>query len=205
MLDYYVRLKRQYKCPVVQVVIFLQETDDEIAFTEEYVDDTTIHRYRTVRMWEQDSSIFLGNSALLPLAALCQTDSPRDLLSQVAQSVARMEDRVARQNTAAYTEILAGLRFEKDLIRQLLSEDIMQESVVYQDILQKGQEQGQQKEALKYTLRLFNRRFGEIDSLIIERRIQGLSTEQLEALGEELFSFSNVSDLIVWLDQNTSS
>jgi predicted transposase YdaD len=201
MLDYYVRLKRQYKCPVVQVVIFLQETDDEIAFTEQYVDDRTIHRYRAVRMWEQDSSIFLGNSALLPLAALCQTDSPRDLLSQVAQSVARISDRVARQNTAAYTEILAGLRFEKDLIRQLLSEDIMQESVIYQDILQKGE----QKEALKYTLRLFNRRFGEIDSLIIERRIQGLSTEQLEALGEELFSFSNVSDLIVWLDQNTSS
>jgi predicted transposase YdaD len=201
MLDYYVRLKRQYKCPVVQVVIFLQETDDEIAFTEQYVDDTTIHHYRTVRMWEQDSSIFLGNLALLPLAALCQTDSPRDLLSQVAQSVARISDRVARQNTAAYTEILAGLRFEKDLIRQLLSEDIMQESVIYQDILQKGE----QKEALKYTLRLFNRRFGEIDSLIIERRIQGLSTEQLEALGEELFSFSNVSDLIVWLDQNTSS
>ncbi len=28
MLDYSVRLKRQYKCPVVQIVIFLQETDD---------------------------------------------------------------------------------------------------------------------------------------------------------------------------------
>jgi hypothetical protein len=26
MLDYSVRLKRQYKCPVAQVVIFLQET-----------------------------------------------------------------------------------------------------------------------------------------------------------------------------------
>lgn len=79
MLDYSVRLKRQYKCPVVQVVIFLQETDDEIAFTEEYVDDTTRHRYRAVRMWEQDSSLFLSNSALLPLAPLCRTDSPRDL------------------------------------------------------------------------------------------------------------------------------
>jgi predicted transposase YdaD len=203
-LDYSVRLKRQYKCPVVQVVIFLQETDNEIAFTEQYVDDTTIHRYRAVRMWEQDSSLFLGNSALLPLAPLCRTDSPRELLSQVAQEVARIADRETRQNTAAYTEILAGLRFEKDLIRQLLSEDIMQESVIYQDILQKGQEQGKQQEAFLFLNRLLNRRFGEIDSSIVER-IRVLSTEQLESLGEEFLSFLNVSDLVAWLENNTSS
>jgi predicted transposase YdaD len=135
------------------------------------------------------------------LAPLCQTDSPRELLSQVAQEVATISDREMRQNTAAYTEILAGLRFEKDLIRQLLSEDIMQESVIYQDILQKGEERGEQKEALKYTLRLLNRRFGEIDSSIIDR-IRVLSTEQLETLGEEFLSFSDVSDLINWLERH---
>jgi predicted transposase YdaD len=199
MLDYSVRLKRQYKCPVVQVVIFLQQTDDEIAFTEEYVDDTTRHRYRAVRMWEQDSSLFLSNSALLPLAPLCRTDSPRDLLSQIAAVVAKISDRETRQNTAAYIEILAGLRFEKDLIRQLLSEDIMQESVIYQDIFQKGE----QKEAFRFLNRQLNRRFGEIDSSVIER-IRILSTEELEALGEEFLSFSNVSDLVAWLERNTS-
>ncbi len=180
-------------------VIFLQETDNEIAFTEEYREDLTIHRYRAVRMWEQDASFFLSNSALLPLAPLCRTDSPQELLSQVAQEVATISDRETRQNTAAYTEILAGLRFEKDLIRQLLSENIMQESVIYQDILQKGE----QKEALKYTLRLSSRRFGEIDSSIIDR-VRVLSTEQLEILGEEFLSFSDVSDLVNWLDRSTS-
>lgn len=204
MLDYSVRLKRQYKCPVVQVVIFLQQTDDEIAFTEEYVDDTTIHRYRAIRMWEQDSRLFLGNSALLPLAPLCRTDSPRDLLTQVAQEVAKISDRETRQNTAAYTEILAGLRFEKGLIRQLLSEDIMQESVIYQDILHKGEQKGEQKEAFRFLNRQLNRRFGEIGSSIIER-IRVLSTEQLEALGEEFVDFSNISDLVAWLEQNASS
>jgi predicted transposase YdaD len=199
MLGYYVRLKHLYKCSIIQIVIFLQETDNEIAFTEEYREDLTIHRYRAVRMWEQDASFFLSNSALLPLAPLCRTDSPQELLSQVAQEVATISDRETRQNTAAYTEILAGLRFEKDLIRQLLSEDIMQESVIYQDILQKGE----QKEALKYTLRLFNRRFGEVDASIIDR-VRVLSTEQLEILGEEFLSFSDVSDLVNWLDRNTS-
>ncbi|AFZ25099.1 hypothetical protein Cylst_2926 [Cylindrospermum stagnale PCC 7417] len=58
MLDYSVRLTRKYKVPVTQVVIFLQETDDQIAFTEEYVNETTTHRYRVIRLWEQDSTIF---------------------------------------------------------------------------------------------------------------------------------------------------
>ncbi len=196
MLDYSVRLKRQYKCPVVQIIIFLQETNDEIAFTEEYVDDTTIHRYRAIRMWEQDSSLFLGNLALLPLAPLCRTDSPQDLLSQVAQEVAKISDRETRQNTAAYTEILAGLRFEKGLIRQLLSEDIMQESVIYQDILQKGEE--------RTIIRQLNRRFGEINSSLIDR-IKLLPIEKLDTLAEALLDFSAVSDLIAWLEQNTSS
>ena len=199
-LDYSVRLKRQYKCRVVQVVIFLQQTDDEIAYTEQYVDDTTIHRYRAIRMWEQDSSLFLNSLGLLPLAPLCQTDSPQTLLSQVAEEVAKISNREIRENTAAYTEILAGLRFEKNLIRQLLSEDIMQESVIYQDILQKGE----QKEAFRFFNRLLNRRFGEIDSSIVER-IKLLSTEQLEVLGEEFLSFSNVSDLVAWLEQNVSN
>ena len=97
----------------MQVVIFLQQTDDEIAYTEQYVDDTTIHRYRAIRMWEQDSGLFLNSLALLPLASLCQTDSPQTLLSQVAGEVAKISNRETRENTAAYTEILAGLRFEK--------------------------------------------------------------------------------------------
>ncbi|WP_414753335.1 Rpn family recombination-promoting nuclease/putative transposase [Anabaena sp. CCY 9910] len=200
MLDYSVRLKRQYKCRIVQVVIFLQETDDEIAFTEEYVNETTIHRYRAVRMWEQDSSLFLGNLALLPLAPLCQTDSPRDLLSQIAQEVARISDRETRQNTAAYTEILAGLRFEKGLIRQLLSEDIMQESVIYQDILQKGDKRGEERTII----RQLSRRFGEIDSSLIDQ-IKLLPIEKLDILAEALLDFSVLSDLVTWLEQNISS
>lgn len=195
MLDYFVRLVRQYNLPVNQVVIFLQEISNEIAFTEAYIDEMTHHRYRVIRMWEQDSDLFLNNRALLPLAPLTKTNSALGLLSQVAREIAKITDVPARQNTAAYTEILAGLRFEKNLIRQLLSEDIMQESVIYQDILQKGE----QKEAFRFLNRQLNRRFGEMDSFIVER-IRLLPTEQLEILGEEFLDFSGISDLVNWLD-----
>ncbi|MBD2683404.1 DUF4351 domain-containing protein, partial [Nostoc sp. FACHB-857] len=111
---------------------------------------------------------------------------------QVAQSVAKIPNRVERQNIAGCTEIFAGLRFTKDLIHQFLREDIMQESVIYQDILQKGE--------FKLFYRQLNRRFGEIDTSIIER-IRALSTEQLEALGEAFLDFASVDDLVTWLDQ----
>ncbi len=200
MLDYSVRLIRQYDAPITQVVIFLQETNNEIAYTEAYVNETTTHRYRALRMWEQDSAMFLDNPALLPLAPLTRTNSPQGLLSQVAQSVARIPDKNTRQDIAAYTEILAGLKFEKNLISQLLREDVMQESVIYQDILQKGRKQ----EAFQFLMRQLRRRFGEMDSSIVER-IRVLSTEQLEVLGEELIDFSTISDLVTLLEQQENS
>lgn len=198
--DYSVRLIRTYQVPVTQVVIFLQETDDPIVFTEEYVNETTRHRYRVIRMWEEEPELFLHNLALLPLAPLTRTNSPQGLLSQIANNVAKIADRETKQDIAAYTEILAGLRFEKDFIRQLLSEDIMQESVIYQDILQKGEGKGEQKEAVKFCLMLLNQRFGQLDSEILER-VKVLSVEQLENLGAALFTISEVADLVTWLNQ----
>lgn len=192
MLDYSVRLKRQYRCPVTQVLIFLQETNNEVAFTEAYQDETTIHQYRVVRLWEQDSELFLTNSALLPLASLTRTNSPQSLLAQVAEQVAKISDREKRQNIVGCVEILAGLRFEKDLIRQLLREDIMRESVIYQDIVQ--------KEAFKLISRMLRRRFGDFDASLVEQ-VRNLSAEELENLGEALLDFSQVADLVAWLDQ----
>ncbi len=75
----------------------------------------------------------------------------------------------------------------------------MEESVIYQDILQKGEQKGEHKGAVRFLNILLNRRFGEIDPSIINR-IQVLSTEQLETLGEEILGFSDVSDLLAWLD-----
>ncbi|MBD2313153.1 DUF4351 domain-containing protein [Desertifilum sp. FACHB-1129] len=196
MLDYSVRLKRQYRCAVVQVVIFLQETTNEVAFTEEYRDDTTIHRYRVIRLWEQEPVLFLASPPLLPLAILARTDSPEGLLAQVAEQVSLISDRKQRQNISGCTEILAGLRFEKDLIRQFLREEMMRESVIYQDIWERSRKQ----EALAVVKRLLDLRFGSVDLGLIER-IQVLSVEQLEALVEVLFNRSEITDIEVWLEQ----
>ena len=56
-------------------------------------------------------ALFLDNPALLPLAPLTRTNSSQSLLSQVAESVAKIEETQIKRDIAAYTEILAGLRF----------------------------------------------------------------------------------------------
>lgn len=93
---------------------------------------------------------------------------------------------------AVCIEVLAILRFEKDLVWQFLREDIMKESVIYQDIVQ--------KEAFQLISRQFKRRFGDIDASLVEQ-VRNLSAEQLEDLGEALLDFSEVADLIAWLEQ----
>jgi len=208
MLDYYTRLTRIYKVSVTQVVIFLQETNDERVFINEYVGENTNHRYRVIRMWEQDPALFLNNPALLPLAPLARTDSPENLLSQVAENVAKIADREIQQDIAAYTEILAGLRFEKNLIYEWLKEEIMQESVIYQDIVQKserrgelrGELRGEQRGEQRAIIRQLNRRFGEIDASLVDR-IKTLPIEKLDDLAEALLDFFQVADLVTWLNQ----
>ncbi|MDB9310664.1 Rpn family recombination-promoting nuclease/putative transposase [Aphanizomenon sp. CS-733/32] len=214
VIDYYIRLKRLYtECTIIQVVIFLQETEDKNAFINVYQDVSTTHYYQVIRMWEQDPVLFLNNPALLPLAPLTRTNSPQDLLSQVAESVAKIEEIEIKRDIVACTEILAGLRFEKKLISQLLREDIMRESVIYQDILQKGEEKGR-KEGEKRgeqrgrelgeqrtIIRQLTRRFGELDSSLVDR-IKTLNIENLDNLADALLDFSNINDLVNWLNDN---
>ncbi|MEW5859853.1 MAG: DUF4351 domain-containing protein [Cyanobacteriota bacterium] len=204
MLDYYTRLKRQYGCEIVQVVIFLQATTSELVFRQQYTDTNTRHQYRVIRLWEEDPTPLLANPALLPLATLARSDSPRALLEQVAAGVARIEKTTERQNILACAGVLAGLRFKKDLIQQLFREEIMQESVIYQDILQKGEQRGLQQGEVALILRLLRLRFGDINPEL-QAQIRGLSIPQLEKLAEALLDFSNQTDLVSYLATIESS
>ncbi|GGA41689.1 Rpn family recombination-promoting nuclease/putative transposase [Okeania sp. KiyG1] len=113
-----------------------------MAFQEKFKRQNTRHSYRVIRLWEEESAPFLADNALLPLATLTRSESPTGLLSEVADRIGRIEELDRQRNISAAAEILGGLRFDKNLIRQLLREEIMKESVIYQDILQKGEKIG---------------------------------------------------------------
>jgi predicted transposase YdaD len=131
---------------------------------------------------------------LLPFAPLTKSDSPPDLLAQVAQKVNQIENTEQRQNLASCTGILAGLRFEESLIRSLFREDIMKESVFYQSILKEGSKE----EAQKLVLRQLNLIYRELEPRLLHK-VETLSLSQLEELAAALLDFSEPEDLEAWL------
>ena len=72
---------------------------------------------------------------------------------------------------------MAGLRFDKDWLANFFRDEIMEESVVYQDIIQKGRKQ----EAIVLIMGMLTRGFGTLEPDIMER-IRLLSTTQWEDL-----------------------
>ncbi|XZO00269.1 MAG: Rpn family recombination-promoting nuclease/putative transposase [Microcoleus sp.] len=193
----------------------MQQTASEQVFVSEYTDTNTRHSYRVIRLWEQDPALLLSVPGLLPLATLSQTNSPRNLLEQIATQIATIEEPNQQADLLACTQVLAGLRFEKDLIRQLFRKETMRGSVIYQEIredgllegrqlglqlgLEEGVKEGRKNEALSLVTRQLIRRIGPIAPETREQ-IQALSLEELEDLGEALLDFSEGSDLVNWLN-----
>jgi predicted transposase YdaD len=75
----------------------------------------------------------------------------------------------------------------------------IKETRVYREIKQEGRE----VEARSLVLRLLTRRVGELSQELSDR-IESLSLEELESLGEALLDFSTVTDLTNWLTQQRS-
>jgi predicted transposase YdaD len=85
---------------------------------------------------------------------------------------------------------------------------VLRESPWYQEILaegeQRGRTEGEQRGRTEgersLVLRQLNRRFGTLPANV-EAQIQALDLEQLEALGETLLDFVQLSDLSHWLQE----
>jgi predicted transposase/invertase (TIGR01784 family) len=201
MLDYRTRVYRRFpKKTMRQVVIYLKETSSPLVRENAFILPNTRHEYEVLRLWEIPAEKMLGLSGLLPLANLGKTPNRPEILRQVAAKIDNIEGRTEKSNLAAATAILAGLVLSKEIIGSLLREEIMRESVIYQDIRESGKAQGRREEAVSLILRLLNRRLGEISSTL-SQQIRELSLEQLETLGEALLDFTSLTDLTAWLSE----
>jgi predicted transposase YdaD len=103
---------------------------------------------------------------------------------------------------SAMSYILAGLVLDQDLVGRIIRRDIMWESVTYQEILAegevKGKTQGRIEEAKSLTIRLLNRKLGNVSPTLLAK-IEALPLERLELLGEDLLDFTSIANLEQWL------
>ena len=212
MADYRLRVYRRYPNKRMhQVVIYLKPTSSELVYQDSFSIPGTHHEFQVIRLWEQPAELFWQSPGLLPLAVLGNTKSRRETLREVAQRIEQIEERREQSNIAASTAILAGLVLEKEVIAKLLRKEIMRESVIYQEIRAEakaegraegkteGKAEGKQEGEVSLVLRLLKKRIGQITP-DLQQRIQGLSIEELENLGEALLDFTSVADLVNWLN-----
>jgi len=143
MLDYFVRVYRRERRAVHQVVVVLAETRAEIP-AEFHVGETR-HRYRVLKLWEQDPAPLLAADGLLPLAVLAKAAQPVQLLTEIATRVSEIPNFDQRIDLTAAAGILAALRFDKPLVQRLFRREIMIQSSIYRDILEEGELLGEQR------------------------------------------------------------
>lgn len=226
MLDYATRFYRTYPGRnLVQLVVLLKNTPTARTMPDVFEFGHTRHGFFIVRLWEVEPETLLENPALLPLAVLAKSPEPKKLLRRVANRAGNIENRDLRVETLAGAHILAGLRFTQHNIGAIFQEAVMQESVTYQTILQrgvalglekgleqglekgleqgleKGLEQGSKREAQKLVLGILEHRFSKL-STGLKKRIEQLPLTELEALGLALLDFTSKDDLKKWLAEH---
>lgn len=59
----------------------------------------------------------MADSVLLPFAALVAMPNPEQWLTQIAPQVRQLGSEQERKQVSAYVQLLAGLKFDKRLIR----------------------------------------------------------------------------------------
>ena len=78
----------------------------------------------------------------------------------------------------------------------------LQQTRVYQEAMAAGEVIGEVREGQTLILRQLTRRVGNV-SIELESRVKALPLPQLEDLGEALLDFSQMGDLIDWLNTHT--
>jgi predicted transposase YdaD len=77
---------------------------------------------------------------------LARSTDKEAVLQQVVERIQQVGDRRQESNLTAATGILAGLELSQTIIRRLIRSDIMQESVIYQEIMLEGEARGWSEE-----------------------------------------------------------
>ena len=203
LTDYCLRLYRRSPEKIVrQIVIYLRQSNSPRVYQSTFKTGKLQHEFEVLRLWECPVNQFLGRPGLLPFAVLSQVSNRAQTLQQIAPTIEAISNRQQRSDVAASTALLAGLVLERNIIQRILGQDIMKESVIFQEIDAAGFDRGVQYGEQSLIMRLLQRQIGNLTS---EKRsqIEALPLEQLEALGDALLDFSSIADLESWLQSHT--
>ena len=80
----------------------------------------------------------------------------------------KVQNADIKDDMSVCTGVLAGLRYPKELVKSLMKVEIMQESVIYQDILNEGIEKGKKEGMEESIISVLSARFGNISTNMVD-------------------------------------
>ena len=199
MLDYYVRLARQYGVPVVQVVVaFTAEASARVP--SEMMVGEHVARWVVLRPWEYDAEFFLG--VLPALAVLArQEGSAEEFLEQLLVAAPTVG---ADSEEIEFMIALAEHRFSREVVEVAMRSvdmtftDVFAETLLGEALLERGREEGR-------VLLLVSMLESRVGAMTESDRaaLDGLSLEGQDRLAAAVHGFESIEDFREWLADNS--
>ncbi|WP_219995556.1 DUF4351 domain-containing protein [Cylindrospermopsis raciborskii] len=215
MRAYAALVEEKYGLLVYPVVVnILQPGPTEIIrnrYESEIMGCRAYQDYRVINLWEIEAeTVFEQNlSSLLPFVPILKGGNSE---VNLRQALLNLRKNQVLGDLEPLLSFFASFVFDIPLVQQMMRWDmtVLRESPWYNEILKeglqkglqegelRGEQRGRQEGQRKIILLLLNHKFDGIESPVVER-INRLSLEQLEAMGESLLDFKQISDLEAWL------
>jgi predicted transposase/invertase (TIGR01784 family) len=181
-----------------------------IIYPSRSLEQADIYPHRSLLNGGQVHRIYLdelGDIRQLPLwvALMVLTTIDDELAPQEARYLlTRTSQESSERASRAIIEMLVTIMVYKfETLTRTEVESMLgitlKETRVYREIKEEGREEGRETEARSLILRQLTRRVGELTQELRDR-IDILSLEQLENLGEALLDFTSLADLSSWLE-----
>ncbi|MEH1936648.1 MAG: DUF4351 domain-containing protein [Nostoc sp.] len=209
MFTYFARLHEKYALPVYPIVIYSHDspqTPEPNSYCIDFPNKRVLEfNYEVVQLNQLKWQDFVNQrnpvaSAFMAKMRIDVQERPTVKLMSL-QLLANLGLNPAQiQLISGFIDTYLDLNAQEEIMfqEQLASIEPKQEERVMQ-IVTSWMRQGIQQGELKMILRLLNRRIGEVNPQLQER-IQTLSTDELETLGEALLDFTTAADLEAWFE-----
>ncbi len=198
----------KYDLPVYPVLVNILPPPPSITICDR--DESTFmglysrQDYRVINLWEVEAAIVFQQPlpALLPFVPILKQGGE---VTTVERALALLRQDETLVEMEALLAFFASFVLDSDVVRQIMRWDmaVLRESPWYQEILREGERQGRQEgrqeESRSIVLKLLSRRVGDLPPALTAQ-VQALSLAQLEVLAEALLEFTELADLVNWLD-----
>jgi hypothetical protein len=219
MFRYFCSLFLKYDRPIYPIVVFSYDSPqrpDKSSFVVEFPKQNILNfNYQIIQLNRLDWRDFLGQKNPVAAALMAKMKiNPQDRPTVKAQCLRLLVtlklDPAKMQLISGFVDTYLRLNSTEEAIfqTQLNTMEIKQREQIMQITtsweqkgIVRGREEGRIEEKLAITLRLLNRKLGNLPEDIADS-VRSLEPSQLDALTEDLLDFQSLDDLSRWLSNS---